>query len=314
MVRVNGVVGNIATTSIASSGRLCADPTGFSGADLQIIQNGGPLRIGSINLGRGSTTFTAPPPIGTSTNTVDGGSAAFFRYDFNRLIAASSGVAGTPVFGSCNVSTFRGMAAAADPIKPDPLDAGAMLNVSGPKGAKQLPKASPGIYFAQLGGAGVQSSTPLYLDKGTYTVDNGSGGADVGGFRAMVNVPDPLVWTNMDAVNMIPRSQDLLITWSGGDPAGFVTIVGSSISSTTPPQVGASFVCLERVSAGRFAVPSIVLQILPPSGQAGGAGFTIPLGFLTVGSSTTPARFTAPGLDLGVVGSFFSSSKGVGFN
>jgi hypothetical protein len=173
---------------------------------------------------------------------------------------------------------------------------------------KQLPKGQFGFYSAMLGGGtpipGGPAVTPLYLDKGPYMAENGSGGADVGHFMANLMVPDPLVWTNQDSINTVPRTQGLNLTWSGGDPSGYVSMVGTSINSG----VFGGFVCIERVSAGQFTVPNVVLLALPPSGSLQGT----PQGFLSVGS-TISSTFTAPGLDIGTFLSTVSSAKPVAF-
>ena len=137
-----------------------------------------------------------------------------------------------------------------------------MININGPKGAKQLARSNEGFYSAQLGGGtsfpGAPPAAPEYLDPGSYRIDNGSGGPDVGAFTVTLNVPQALTWQNMASVNTIARSQGQLITWSGGDPSGFTSISGFSIGANN--LIG-GFVCLERTSAGQFTVPSYVLLI-----------------------------------------------------
>lgn len=164
-----------------------------------------------------------------------------------------------------------------------------------------------GSYSAQLGGGtsfpGAPPSKPLYLSKGTYSV-TGPGGADVGPFTAMLNVPDPLNWTNAASVTNVTRSSGQQITWTGGDPAGMVYISGFSFGgATVDALVGAGFVCVERTSAGQFTIPSVVLLSLPvSSGPVGGT--------LSVGGGTF-ATFKASGLDQGVISSTNSTSQSV---
>ena len=106
-------------------------------------------------------------------------------------------------------------------------------------------------------------------------------------------------WENKASINIIDRSQNLEVTWSGGDPNGFVNIVGGSTVSTT---FGAAFVCREKTSAGRFTIPSVAL-------------LNVPLGDVSVLSvgGISPAKFTATGLDSGVLTSYQNSAKTVTF-
>jgi len=105
------------------------------------------------------------------------------------------------------------------------------------------------------------------------------------------------VWTNQDALNSIPRSQDLTLTWSGGVAGSFVGIYGSSADPAT--SAGAQFACIAPADAGSFTVPSWVLSALPTSGADPATGGT-PVGFLIVANTLPqPARFQATGVDVG---------------
>jgi hypothetical protein len=185
------------------------------------------------------------------------------------------------------------------------LDAGAALSLSATAGQFNVPRTSPGIYAASLsqtitipgfpGGIPGQGNQTPVLEPGNFVM-RGSGGADVGPFEARVSIPGNFIWTNQDAVTQIVRSRELEITWSGGSPANeYVFISGTSIGQGG---VGASFVCTERSTAGRFAVPVEVLSSLPASILQQGN----PTGSLSVANypSGLGARFTAPGIDVGL--------------
>ena len=307
-VQAGGVVSNHTTMSISSSDTVCSDATGYSAADLKAAVNNGKFSAGSVVLSRTGVRFAAPTSAALDI-TSDNGSGSFFRYDASRLVN-SLGNFGFVSLGGCLVFTFRGQnASITDPVRPDPLDAGPALTVAGPNGTKQLDLVTKGHYSATLGGGfpGLPGTLPPYLDKGQYTV-TGPGGADVGQFTATINLPDPLVWTNQDSITTVLRSQDLPITWSGGDPNAFVFITGYSVSADN---VGATFTCTERVSAGQFTVPSFVLSALPPSGSSEG----VPLGGLLVGTTPLPGpnKFTAPGLDAAYFIYSMSFLKSAGF-
>ena len=312
-IQIGDVISNFTSLSVSSSGGVCSDPNGFSGSDLEIARTTGNFRLGSISLSRSASKFSIPgqPVVDIQT---DYGAAVFYSYNFDQL-TRSQGLGNSVSIGACSISTFRTSGqggGASDPIRPVGLDAGAAINVSGPRGPKQLvPTAqSLGLYSAQLSGPPTDpfggGGTP-YLDPGAYTFDNGSGGSAVGAFRTTHTMPAALTWTNEAAITVVTRSQGVLLTWSGGDPNSFVYISGSSFNTTN--NVGAAFVCLERASVGSFTVPSGVLLALP----AAAAGSTFPTGSLSVGGVTTPSRFNAPGLDAGYVTATSFTSKSVNY-
>ena len=138
----------------------------------------------------------------------------------------------------------------------------------------------------------------------------GSGGTDVGAFSSTITIPPALDWTNRDQINSIPRSQDLKINWTGGGENESVQIFGFSAASVQDEEFsGALFFCRERVSAGMFSVPTVVLQSLPPSTQTQG----VDTGILGVGTNSDGVRFDASGLDFGIFSHTDLSLKTVGF-
>jgi hypothetical protein len=145
------------------------------------------------------------------------------------------------------------------------------------------------------------------LVEGGFSLDSGSGGADVKGFKASMSVVAPPTWTNQASFTTVDRSKDLTVNWTGGDPAGIVRIWGSS-SGTADVDFPGNFVtfsCYERTAAGTFTVPAWILSTLP----------TIPAtnGDLYVGSLTLSPRFTATGLDLGYFIIELTSDQFVGY-
>ena len=176
--------------------------------------------------------------------------------------------------------------------------------MNGPNGSRQMTKLAqvPGSY------SGLFSSTgqPAYLVPGNYTL-SGTGGADVGAFTANI-VGSPISWTN-SSITSVNRSQDLLITWSGGAANGLVEITGTStqitIQGTTSIAVGATFICFAQSSAGQFSVPSAVLLSLPPSSQQVGGSLFVG------GESFNP--ITVPGVDYATAGYLDMSGKSVSY-
>jgi hypothetical protein len=180
----------------------------------------------------------------------------------------------------------------------------------------QLPQDSQtkGSYDASLSSGSPPNET-LYLSPGSYTINNGSGGADVGAFTVNLTVNQPLTWTNMSTIvtNGINRASGVTVDWTGGSPGTYVTISGGSImeDSTGTSGVFAFFSCLAPVSAGSFTLgPNVLLQ-LPASTVLSEDGITISLSSLSVGNGSMPTQFSAPGLDYGFASSTISTSASV---
>ncbi len=301
-VRAGGVLSNFTTISIASNGRICSGPHGFSTADLQTLSQGSDLRVGSVELFRGVINLRMPNSTQVQVATGDAGAAGFYRFQPVAAEAAQGfvgvelrGFSGLAPFGSCNVFPFL----SSDPTNPDGLDAGPAVNVTGPHGTKQLTNG-PGAYSGDLGGndplglLGIQNLGPPFLDPGTYTFDNGAGGPNVGGFRATLNVPATVTWTNADQVGTVDRTKSLTVNWTGADPAKeFIVIAGFS-TDTRGAQAFGAYVCTERANAGTFTIPSFIFSTLPAS--PGPNGYN---GVVWVGNVSLPTRFTASGLAVG---------------
>jgi uncharacterized protein (TIGR03437 family) len=306
VVKIGDVVSNFTTIAVSQT-NTCTDPAGFSGEDIQRAQTTGTYRIGGVTLSRVAIKLTVPV-LGTIESKTDSASAFFSRYNLDQLLRSQGGGSGVSVsIGSCSVYTARSSSPGnVDPVRPDVLNAGPVININGPRGAKQLQRSAEGFYSAQLGGGtaipGGPPAQPDYLEPGSYRIDNGSGGTDVGAFSVTLTIPQALTWTNIDAVNTITRSSGQEITWSGGDPTGYTVISGSSANNN----VVGGFACLERTNVGRFTIPAYVLLNLPQS--AGDVG-----GTLIVAGSTANARFTASGLDNGYVTAGSGSGKTVAF-
>ena len=139
---------------------------------------------------------------------------------------------------------------------------------------------------------------PEFLADGPYTVSNGDGGPDIGGFTADLGFHPMLDWTNAGAISEVDRTQELTITWTGGEVGREVVLIAGG-SDDTVAGASASFVCTERVSEGSFAVPAHVLSSLPASTPWAFQG--LPTGALFVGTAPISelGQFDAVGLDLG---------------
>ena len=335
-VKVDGVVSNYGTMAIASGGTICSDPTSFSAADLQTALGQGEAKFGTITIIR----FRVDSPGAGLVDLVASQAAgAFNRFPIASLLALNGpwGVVSNlsspflsspsvPALGTCVAYGIRepelfGIGPE-DPTRTPALlmQAGGALNLTGPLGTKELSRGDccPSLAFYQNGALEVlnlpgEDDIPEFVVPGLYTLDNGGGGSQVGPFQASLNFPTSLTWSNRDSIpDRIPRSEDVTVTWTGGDPdTQFVVISGHSIAAA---DVQGSFVCTERVEAGRFTVPSVVLSSLPVS-REGTTEDESPTASLSVGTQPTAgaARFTASGIDWGYF-AYFDVEPNLGMN
>ncbi len=335
-VRAGGVLSNTATIAVTSSGSICSDPGGFSVTDLQKVQGGSTLNLADLTLGRIHPKLSLPG-LGNLEGNLDLGDGVFRHYPSAADVLASyrgsvGSLLGLPSAGSCTVAAFPYqdffdaiLQFGGDVVGTTGLDAGAALNIAGPRGAKQLPRrqgGAPGqpsysyrvngdLIGGSVPGLPDSPSLPDYLDPGSYTEDNGPGGPQVGAFSASLTIPSStVVWANQAALSNIPRSQDLTVTWTGGDAGGLVAVFGSAADPSVG--AGAAFTCSARADAGTLTIPSWVLAALPASGVDPSNGLTV--GGLSLGTTVPqPTRFTATGIDAGFFNWAFIQLKNVVF-
>jgi len=305
VVATGGYVSNFGTLPVAASGRTCSDPTlGLTASQLQGIINKGTYSAGAITLTQ--TAATGPSGIGGGGHIVPGpttttvaGSASFSKvsvsptFDFSAL-AQSVSVGSCTVFGGAGSSLGipTGISSTA-------LNAGSKINVTGPGGLQSMTYGN-GLYSASL--------TSL-LAAGTYNLDNGGGGPDVGALSAQLTVPAPLTWPDVQAFMGVARSSGVTVNWTGGDPGSYVTISGLSFNYGTSggQSVFGYFTCTAPASAGTFTVPPTVLLALPTSSVLEG----VVTSTLSVSNTTNAQSFTATGIDYGFVAATFVFSKNV---
>ena len=314
VVTAGGVPSNFATIPVAATGRTCSD-AGLVPVTADEYQ--GLLSLGSVNVGALSleTLTTTSPSTGAVTS--DSAYAAFQKDTAQQF--ASTGFLQVPSMGSCLVP---GEWPWQSPLthyyayySTGSLNAGPEIDVNGLYGAVALPSdlgPEGGEYVEPVG-----TSPPIVPPTGgMFAFSNGSGGPDVGAFKASFSesLTTPLLWTNSSAITAIDRAKGQLITWTGGIPGSYVSIFGySSIYETVPVAAGqlaynVRFICSAPLSAGQFTVPAAVLQSLPPTGTALGNLPPSGNGYLYVASGSIQ-RFSAPGLDLGLL--FFGAGSGI---
>ena len=301
---------NFATIPVAASGRICSDPMlGVAAGQLQSILSRGAFSLGGISLVKTSVsgpggTGEGGHPIPGVTTTSEAGAASYYKvkvspnFDFAALAQAVS-------LGSCTVYGGAGSAVSIPTgIASAPLNAGSIINVTGPSGTQSIAFAN-GAYGAKLPNG--------FVGAGTYTFDNGAGGLDVGPFSTQLTVPPPLTWSNMTSIFAIDRSIGVTVNWSGGDPSTYVTVSGLSVNSSAGggQSLYGYFSCAVPISAGTFTVPATVLEALPPSTLVEGVSSST----LSVNNSTAPQPFSPsnPGLDYGFVQATFNIGAQVAY-
>lgn len=287
-LQTGGIISNLTTISVAPQA-ACPNPIPTSSGT-------GVLKVAGLRLGRTSQRLSISGAVVDLVS--DSAAAAFSATDLSKV---PPGVVSPLItIGSCIVGPLTQQAPGPDPGALTYLDAGQAVTVRGPLGVKTLTKSATG-FGAQLGSTAFPGQVPVppppYLQPGVYTMDNGAGSADVGPFSVSITVPEPeFAWTNANQSSPATRAQGMLVTWSGGDTAGFVDIAGVSLAPRIQGQnttAGGYFSCRAPASGGRFQVPAAVLLVLPASTVTGG----VPSGSVTVSHTVTPVTFPLAGFE-----------------
>jgi uncharacterized protein (TIGR03437 family) len=325
-VQTGSVVGNFTSMTVDPTGPTCSDADGINYASLAAVTlSKGKASVGAISLLSNFLNLSVlGTPLQWDNDTVSGEIATFSTFQLGTF----QGFTLAPSVNNCSVSPFLQYPPPKDPVLSEIayLDAGASLSIQGPSGSPvSVPKNTNGKgYSALVGGSTIaqlisgNGIDPFFLNAtgwgtsswtyailpGTFTM-TGPGGADVGAFSLPVNVSSTAAsfkWTNESiASNPISRSTPLTITWSGGDPNGFVdiTLISSTLQSGTTPAPttpGILVECIAPSSAQTFTVPLYVMQSMP---STAGSTALVPPGELLVGpASAASSPTTLPtGLD-----------------
>jgi uncharacterized protein (TIGR03437 family) len=338
-VQTGSVIGNFTSMAVDPKGGVCSDADGVNYNDISAtVTKNGKANVGTVSLlseylnlsiaGLGSLKW--------DNDTVSGEVGTFSTGVLNEF----QGFALAPTANNCTVTPFLQYPPPSDPglASVTWLDAGSTggtgancgplgcLSITGPNGTASVPthKNSGGTYdskgySALVGGetianliAGCPSSSanncaPFFLSAsdvisaGTYTLTS-PGGASVGAISTGISVPSSdasFSWTV--PTGAIPRSSPLTITWTGGNPSGYVdiTAVSSTLASGITPSAttpGILVECIAPTSAGSFTIPTYVLQSLPSTSSSTAL---VPPGELLVGPASVPVKATTlpSGLD-----------------
>jgi len=309
VVTAAGVPSNFATIPVATAGRICADPglLSLSSGEYQNLLSFTNVNVGALSLQ--TLTMTTP---GTAAGATDSAYATFQTYTAQQF--AFTSFLQVPSVGSCLVTGYLSQPPLADSSALGQLNAGPQIILNGPDGSLTLPRYAQSGSYPETSG----TSPPIVPQGGgTFTFDNGAGGADVGAFKATLSesITTPLLWTNIADITAVDRAKGQLITWTGGMAGNYVYIFGySSVYRAAPVAAGyvpysMYFTCSAPLSAGQFTVPAAVLETLPATGTVAYDGLPPSgNGYLYVASGSIQP-FTAPGLNLGLF--FFGAGSGI---
>jgi len=248
---------NVATLPIASDGGVCHDA--YSGLDGKQINQAalGTYKTGSLRVLQNNSVVSGnPKSSGQATAAL--------------LQVSTSFAPEAPAVGGCLLSPGSGS------VSVTGLDSGTVTLTPSGGSAVTMTGFATGEYSALL---------PV-VPGGNYTF-RGSGGTQVGGFQAAINMPVPaLNWTNQSAAATVNRAAGLPVTWTGGMPKTLVNITGFSAAA----EIGVGFSCLVAVEAGQFTVPANILLALPA-----GSGYVVLI------NNSPPGNFSATGIDFGTI-------------
>jgi uncharacterized protein (TIGR03437 family) len=315
----SGLVSNFALLPIAQQGRTCTDQV--PGVTLPIgprMPSGTSVTVGQLFLYRTVQDVPLPlsgPPVRLASMTEEYGSGWFQRMTDSTPFRTAICCGGVfPSLRSCLVHSSQSplpgaegataVAARSQDVRAEISDSyvngGPAINFAGPNGMASAPLRQDGTYLVTF--TGPASNPPPFLPTsgGTITLDNGSGGPDVGPFQTQIAAPPPIVWTNLPAIPLtIDRTQGFTVTWSGGNPTGFVSITATATIVNGKSSLQTVVSCTAPNADGQFTIPASAMLTLPPS--SAGPPSPIALTNNVVVATRDQFPFTAPGLDAGVV-------------
>ncbi|HUK91582.1 MAG TPA: hypothetical protein VLZ81_14360, partial [Blastocatellia bacterium] len=282
-VQAGGVLSNVTTIAVSSSGETCSDS--ILGSDLiSKLASGQTVNFGYIRLEEGL-----------------GGDIAFGT--FSQFTPETAGLAEYGVSsGYCSVcQSGTNCSGELSDFSPAQLNAGSDISVDGFGRTVQVPDLEGGFYFAVLNA----SPGSRYLWTGLSYIVGGTGGSEVGKFSVTekLNSNAPLI-SFPGQGETVSLNQDLNVQWTGGSGSGLLTIGGISFADLAETHYVA-FQCTAPATENQFTVPKWVLSALPPSAVQTNGTQKQPLGFIWIGQYDTPAKFQASGLNSGIVTDIF---------
>ena len=214
-----------------------------------------------------------------------------------------------PPEGACTL--YQGTGAAVDVLARGlggRLNAGESVEARPAGRSASLPE-EPGPlsdYFRRVGGEAGNSGLTGRLGGVFWRAGDvglsAAGGMGVPAFMARAIAPSELTWTNRGAIELVPRLEDLRLTWSGAG-ADAVLVAGGAYS----PMHDASsvFACRAPPEAGELTVPAAILSSLPATETGTRSGAWLYVGSLAV------SQFSADPVGAAVAAGLSGQAKAV---
>jgi uncharacterized protein (TIGR03437 family) len=304
-VETDGQVGNIGTIAVAPVGQnTCSDSV--MGQDLvNKLAAGGTVNFGYIRMERNASVVF--------NSLGDNAWATFSQFYPQTAFLASYGVSS----GYCINTNETPLVMSDSSYVAATLDAGSRLSLVGPYPLNTTWTAEQGLtsFFPMQ----ISSAAGAYILNNSKYTASGPGGADVGPFSVSLTTPAAITGlahiSGISVGQTIPRSSDLTVHWTGGDPTmqnGNVTIGGFSVAAGD--NYWTSFQCTAPLAANQLTIPAWILSSLPQTDQYPINGTTLPVASIWIGQYSAPVEFTATGLDRGLFTDAIFLGTQVNFN
>jgi hypothetical protein len=276
-------VSNEVTIAKASVAGSCAHPLNLSDAELKILDDGGSLAAGTIRFH--NDVFGGD--LGGYSR-VEEAFAAFWDYYAQDIFVLSKALDADRIYFSCQLtgdllSDPESVSCSRD------YDAGGSLTAISQDG-RTLDMPGPPSQFCRIYGNGIDDSItygtraqlrPPFFSAGNWSVQ-GHGGVSLRSFEHAFSLPHDVNWTNQESTQILPRDQDVPITW---DPQGYSAedAMVVTIRSDEPALISATgkfygMVCRSPAQAGRLVLPKdLMRQIEPTASYPALSGRTIQL-------------------------------------
>jgi uncharacterized protein (TIGR03437 family) len=257
---VSGVTSNAVTAAIGKPG-ACTDSNPLA----KTFINGG--NVGSMRLIR-SNTYQNIAILQAGTVSTD-----VFTEDLSKVQGGPfvfSPLFSEPPAGTCSLfftpnSFWSSQGGFTTPTTVTAaLDAGATFSLKGNGNTTALTPAA-GFSAVPLGSSATTLPTiasQLVLNPGSYTL-SAPGGADVKPFKVNLSMPQPFVWNDQQILDVVNRSEDLTLTWSGLPAGQTMTIMGGN--ADFPSNSSAIFYCVAPPNVNTFTIPTSILAAIPPT-------------------------------------------------
>jgi hypothetical protein len=276
----------------------------ITGIPVTIIDRSGNTVAENVNQG-------AITPDGELLFVTESGSAGGGVYVIDTLTQQQTGsatffnpITSLPPLGTCTMysgGVYDGFVSTAFFVpQAQPLDGGSALQVTSGSASESVTPTSgvPQFYESILGQLPtLTGGSPLFFNfPGTFTLSI-PGGANVQHTQVQGTTPTPLQWTNRASLpTTLNRANGLTITWSGGDPATDVALIGTWANNDAANSA-AMVICVAPITAGSFTIPSQILATLPPT-PASAVRVPAWIG-LASAPLLNPGTFSAGGLNAG---------------